>query len=189
MEALNGNTFRRSVIILNELKRTSAYTTWSLFGRVTKQELQHQARNMATIGKPTPKTTTSARTSLSNFRASSSSGSSAAPTAELGGSLPYGIRRIDYSTPPIKVPLAPPPPPPKNIIKRNYHNIVTGMIIALFATAFIYRDDSVQDYWTAVEHGHLPDDGEDDDDDDEDAGATNLEEDEWEDNQKKSPPS
>jgi len=93
------------------------------------------------------------------------------PTLEL----PYGMRRIDYATsPPGTWPMPPPPPASGNIVSRNAYGIVVASVVGLFAMIVLNRDDSVQDYWKAVEQGHFPEDDDDDDDD-----LLDDDEDEW----------
>ena len=102
--------------------------------------------------------------------------------------LPYGLKRIDYSSlPPLTIqskPLysLPPPPPhaynPKNsIFKSTIVPMVAPICIVIFIGSaiyiYLYPEDDVVEYWKQVEQGNVPvdnayDDYDDDDDDDED---------------------
>lgn len=135
------------------------------------------------------------RTAVRNLSSSSSNNNitvasaAAATTAEL----PYGLKRIDYSSlPPLthsSKPLytLPPPPPhlynPKNtIFISTIQPMVAPICVAiLFGSIiylYLYPDKEVFEYWKQVERGDVPVDGEDDDDDDDDD-----ESDEWDDDE------
>ena len=79
--------------------------------------------------------------------------------------LPYGMHRVDYSSPPPKYPLPPEPPVSANFVARNAPFLVAAVVVAVLGGSFLYGDaDGVREYWNAVEQGHLPEDEDDDDD-------------------------
>jgi hypothetical protein len=103
---------------------------------------------------------------------------------------PYGLRRIDYSTPPPKWPLPPHPPPHANPIRRYFPHFLIAAATASLVYIYVNREDeeAVQEYWKAVEQGNAPlsmsrDDDNDDDDDDGDGDDYDLDRDEWEDDE------
>ena len=90
--------------------------------------------------------------------------------------LPYGLRRVDYSKGPgPRWPLPPLPPASKNPIRRVFPFAQFGLFLFLCGTVYFNWDESVIDYWRAVERGDVPIDGIDDDEDDDD----DDDEDEW----------
>ena len=79
--------------------------------------------------------------------------------------LPYGMHRVDYSSPPPKYPLPPEPPVSANIVARNAPFLVAAVVVAVLGGSFLYGDaDGVREYWNAVEQGHLPEDEDEDED-------------------------
>lgn len=147
--------------------------------------LHQRCTAMVSVPKPLLQRTAVQRLSSSNNNITAES--AAAITAEL----PYGLKRIDYtSLPPLtnsSKPLytLPPPPPhlynPKNTIFKStiqpmlapiFVVILFGSIIYLY----LYPEEEVFEYWKQVEQGDVPVDGDDDDEDDDDS-------DEWDDDE------
>ena len=81
----------------------------------------------------------------------------------------YGMRRVDYSTPPPRWPMPAHPPPPTGW-RRWVFPVSLTMSLALFGWIYTHQEDDIQDYWRAVDAGQVPlgDDDDDDDDDEED---------------------
>ncbi|KAL7562404.1 hypothetical protein ACA910_020550 [Epithemia clementina (nom. ined.)] len=115
-----------------------------------------------------------------------SSSSTATTTAaapelsEIGGvKLPYGLRRVDYSKGPgPQWPLPISPPDNRNPLLKALPLLLMGTLIFTCGFVYVNWDESVLDYWRAVERGDAPIPGlsEDEDDDDE----LLDDEDEWE---------
>jgi hypothetical protein len=104
-------------------------------------------------------------------------------TADGGECMtPYGLKRVDYSQIPPPWRLPPAPPPSTNPIRRYFPAFMLTACTSLFVWIYFNQDETVYDYWRAVEMGDVPvddyDDDDDDDDDDEALDLTNV--DEWE---------
>ena len=94
--------------------------------------------------------------------------------------LPYGLRRVDYSKGPGRTwPLPPDPPDTRSSFIKVLPYLQLGIFIFLCGVVYVQWDESVLDYWRAVERGDVPIDGVDDDDD-EDDDLLDDNEDEWE---------
>jgi hypothetical protein len=105
---------------------------------------------------------------------------------------PYGLRRVDYSSPPPKWPLPPKPPQHSNPVRRYFPLFLIATAATLLAYIYVNREDEelVQEYWKAVEQGDAPismtrDDNDDDEDADGEDGDYDLDRDEWEDDNDK----
>jgi hypothetical protein len=108
-----------------------------------------------------------------------SSSSSSLPNNEAIPTLPYGLRRIDYSklsfdtVPPMwSLPPNPPPHPSQSVvttwIQRYLAPLLMATVVAGGAYLTLYPDHEMYDYWRQVEQGNVPLDDDDDDYDDDD---------------------
>lgn len=92
--------------------------------------------------------------------------------------LPFGLRRVDYTKGPgPRWPIPVNPPDDRNVVHRNLSFILTAGLLLACGIVYFYWDESVLDYWQAVERGDVPIEGLDDDDD---YDLLDDDEDEWE---------
>jgi hypothetical protein len=86
---------------------------------------------------------------------------------------PYGLTRVDYSTPPPRWPMPPHPPPSPSATRRFFPHVLLLSCISMFGWIYMNQDSEVYEYWRQVEQGKVPimssdydDDGEEEEDDD-----------------------